>query len=90
MSRELPAVVCPTGAPPRTPLAEGISTLAPDRSTRGVSSLPPGGCHRAAASRTPRTLRLPKSPGPEGCSIAGSGARARTLLTWNRAPAGWS
>ena len=32
------------------------------------------GCHRHAASRTPRTLRLPKRPGPVGCSIEGSGA----------------
>ena len=90
MGRGLPAVVCPTGAPPRTPLAEGISTLAPDRSTRGVSSPAPGGCHRAAASRRPRTLRLPNSPGPVGCIVEGSCTMGRTLLALNRAPAGWS
>ena len=48
-----PAVVSPTSAPPRTPLADGLSALAPDRSTRGVSSPAPGGCHRQATSRTP-------------------------------------
>ena len=66
MGRGLPAVVSPTGAPPLTPLAEGSSALAPDRSTRGVSSPAPGGCHRAATSRMPSTLRLPNRPGTAG------------------------
>ena len=69
----MPAVVSPTSAPPLTPLADGVSPLAPERSTRGVSSPAPGGCHRAAASRTPRTLRLPNRPGPAGCRFDGSG-----------------
>ena len=65
---------------PFTPPGDGRSTRAPDRSTRGVSSLAPGGCQRAAASRTPRTLRLPRSPGPAGCSD-GTGETGRILPT---------
>ena len=37
MGRGLPAVVSPTSAPPLTPLANGRSALAPDRSTRDAS-----------------------------------------------------
>ena len=77
-------------SPSLIPLAEGMSPLEPDRSTRGVSSPAPGGCHRAATSRTPRTLRLPNSPGPAGWSSDGSGATGFTLSTLNRAPAGLS
>ena len=63
-----------------TPRPEGRSTFAPERSTRGVSSRAPGGCQSAAASRTPRTLRLPKNPGADGCRLAASGSAGRTLL----------
>ena len=83
-------VVSPTWAPPLTLRAVGSSTLAPARATSGVSSLAPGGCHRQAASRTPRTLRLPNRPGPDGWSIEGSGTAGRTRLTSRRAPAGLS
>ena len=85
----VPAVVSPTSAPPLTLRAEGDSALEPERSTRGVSSRSPGGCHRAAASLTPRTLRLPSSPGPAGWKFM-MGTRGMTLLTLNLAPAGWS
>ncbi len=89
ISLELPAVVRPTGAPPFTPRAEGRSAREPERSTNGVSSPSPGGCHRAATSRTPRTLRLPNSPAPAGWRFI-RGTRGLTPLALNLAPAGWS
>ena len=85
----VPAVVSPTNAPPLTLRAGGNSAREPERSTRGVSSPSPGGCHRAATSRTPRTLRLPNSPGPAGWRSA-RGTTGPMLLTLNLAPAGWS
>ena len=43
-------------------LAEGMSPLEPDLSTRAVSSPAPGGCHRAATSRTSQDAARAEQP----------------------------
>ena len=81
--------VAHVGAAPVLP-AEGRSTFAPERSTRGVSSAAPGGCQREATSRTPRTLRLAEEAGGAGSNSDGAGVTGLTLPARKRAPAGWS
>ena len=66
------------------PPGRGEERAGAERSSRGVSSPSPGGCQRAAASRTPRTLRLPNSPGPAGWRLT-RGTTGRTVGRLTRA-----
>ena len=81
--------VFPTWAPPEMVLTDGYRTLAPERGTMGSWSPAPRGCHRAASSRTPRTLR-PWNSRVTGGAVSVTGVHGLTFPALNLAPAGLS